>query len=266
MKSERFHSLTPARDISSLVASMGSSTSRTRSTAGNWYTVRNLSAAETEIMLYDEIGQGGTTASDFIRELQDIKAQRITLRVNSPGGEVFDGIAIFNAIRRHPAHVTAYVDGVAASAASFIAMAGDKVVMSPHAELFIHDAHGLTLGNASDMRQMADMLDKSSDNIAGIYAARAGGTVEDWRQKMRAETWYTDHDAVAAGLADEIDGVTPQNRVQPTTTRNEAPPAAVVEPVVITEPEPVQEPVVVDFHRVLEEIEEDAALGIFAVA
>jgi len=242
---------------------MGSATSRTRSTAGNWYTVRNLSAAETEIMLYDEIGQGGVSASDFIRELQDIKAQRITLRLNSPGGEVFDGIAIFNAIRRHPAHVTAYVDGIAASAASFIAMAGDRVVMSPHAELFIHDAHGLTLGNAEDMRQMADMLDKSSDNIAGIYAARAGGTVAEWRQKMRDETWYTDQDAVDAGLADEIDGVTPQNRVPTTITRNEAPPATA--DAVTTDPEPEKEPEPFDFHALIQGAVEDVQ-DVFAVA
>lgn len=236
----------------------------------SWYSIRNISASEAEILLYDEIGMWGITASDFIHDLQAIKASQINLRINSPGGEVFDAIAIYNALRRHSASVTTFVDGIAASAASFIAMAGDRVVMSPHAELFIHDAHGLTLGNATDMRQMADMLDKSSDNIAAIYAARAGGEVEEWRDKMRAETWFSDQEAVDAGLADEIDGQQVENRA-PRAPRNEVPtptvePPVAEEPVAEPEPEPaVITPIPVDFGRLFQElVEQDDA--IFALA
>ena len=156
---------------------------------------------------------GGLTLHDvdeLIRELADIKAARVSLRVNSPGGDVFDGIAIFNAIRRHKAYFTAYIDGIGASAASWIPLAADKVVMSPHSQLFIHDASGFAWGNAADMRKLADELDRLSDEIASMYAARAGGDVAEWRDRMRAETWFSDSEAVAAGLADEIDGQDPE--------------------------------------------------------
>jgi ATP-dependent protease ClpP protease subunit len=96
------------------------------------------------------------------------------------------------------------VDGVAASAASFIAMAGDSIKMAPQSMMMIHDAAGLVIGNADDMREMAALLEKTSDNIAAVYAQRAKGTQEDWRAAMKAETWYTDQEAVDAGLADEI--------------------------------------------------------------
>ncbi|MGV9779791.1 head maturation protease, ClpP-related, partial [Streptosporangium sp. NPDC003464] len=128
----------------------------------------------------------------------------MTLRVNSPGGDVFDGIAIMNTLRSHPARVTTHVDSLAASIASVIAMAGDRIVMQPHSQMMIHDAAGMCIGNATDMHEMAAMLDRQSDNIAAVYAERAGGTVADWRERMRAETWLSAEEAVAAGLADEV--------------------------------------------------------------
>ncbi|MBH1939135.1 Clp protease ClpP, partial [Streptomyces sp. AV19] len=88
--------------------------------------------------------------------------------------------------------------------ASVIAMAGDRIVMQPHSQMMIHDGSGLCVGNAADMRDMADLLDRQSDNIAGIYAERAGGTVKQWRTRMLAETWYSAQEAVEAGLADEV--------------------------------------------------------------
>src|SRR5690606_8034659 len=104
---------------------------------------------------------------------------------------------------QHQAHVTVIVDSLAASIASVIAMAGDRVVMAKNATMMIHDGHGLSIGNAADMREMADLLDKVSDNIASVYAERAGGDVAEWRERMRAETWYSADEAVSAGLADE---------------------------------------------------------------
>ncbi|MCG0065028.1 Clp protease ClpP [Streptomyces tricolor] len=174
--------------------------------ARSWYRISNAASAdEAEVMLYDEVGGWlGATADEFINDLRGITAPNILLRVNSPGGQVYEGIAIANALRSHPAQVTVQVDGIAASIASVIAMAGDRVRMMPNAMLMLHDASGLTFGNAADHRETAELLDKISGNIADAYAARAGGTRDEWRQVMVQETWYTAEEAVAAGLADEV--------------------------------------------------------------
>ncbi|MEV7154906.1 head maturation protease, ClpP-related [Streptomyces misionensis] len=173
--------------------------------ARSWYRITNAASDEAEVMLYDEIGGWlGATADEFIADLKGITAKNMRVRVNSPGGSVFEGIAIANALRSHPSTVTVQVDGIAASIASVIAMAGDKVVMQPQSMLMVHDASGMCFGNAADMGEMGSLLDKISDNIADAYAARAGGTRDDWRQTMRAETWYTADEAVKAGLADEV--------------------------------------------------------------
>ncbi|MFI1728189.1 head maturation protease, ClpP-related [Streptomyces acidicola] len=171
----------------------------------SWYRITNAADSdEAEVMLYDEVGGWfGATADQFIADLRGITAPSLRVRINSPGGSVFEGIAIANALRSHPANVTVQVDGIAASIASVIAMAGDRIEMAPNTMLMIHDASGVCLGNASDMEEMAELLDLISDNIADAYAARAGGTREQWRARMRAETWYLPEDAVEAGLADE---------------------------------------------------------------
>lgn len=172
--------------------------------AADWYRIRNLGENEAEVVIYDEIGWFGVSAQQFIRELRDITASKITLRVNSPGGEVYDGIAIYNLLRSHPAHVTTYVDGIAASIASVIALAGDKVIMQPHSQLMVHDPWAMCIGNASDMEDMAARLGKHADDIAAVYAERAGGTVAEWRERMSAEMWLSAEEAVAVGLADEV--------------------------------------------------------------
>ncbi|MEV0584099.1 head maturation protease, ClpP-related [Nonomuraea sp. NPDC050310] len=175
-----------------------------RSGVSDWYRIRNLADDTAEVVIYDEISWWGVSAQQFLKELRDISASQITLRLNSPGGDVFDGIAIYNLLRSHPAQVTTYVDSLAASIASVIALAGDKVVMQPHSQFMIHDAWGMCIGNAADMTEMATQLGRHSDNIAAIYADKAGGTVAEWRERMTAETWFTADEAVAAGLADEV--------------------------------------------------------------
>lgn len=179
-------------------------TPRTDPTA--WYEIRNATDAdEAEVLLYDGIGGWmGVWADEFVDELAGITAPRIALRLNSPGGSVFEGVAVANALRAHPASVTVYVDGIAASIASIIALAGDKLVMRPQTQLMIHDASSLTIGNAAEMREMAGLLDRQSDNLADAYAEKAGGTRDEWRARMQAETWYTAQEAVDAGLADEV--------------------------------------------------------------
>jgi len=157
----------------------------------------------TEMLVYDEIGYWGVTARDVIDALAQVATPALTVRINSPGGDVFDGIAIYNALRGHPAAVNVVVDSLAASAASFIAMAGDTITMNNASQMMIHDASGFVYGNAADMEQMRGLLDRVSDTIASIYADRAGNDVADWRALMRAETWFNGAEAVAAGLADE---------------------------------------------------------------
>jgi ATP-dependent protease ClpP protease subunit len=170
-----------------------------------WYSVTNATANEAELMLYDDIGGWyGTYAEDFDADLKAITAPKLTVRLNSPGGSVFEGMAIASMLRSHPADITVRVDGIAASIASVIAMAGDRVVMMPGATMMIHDASGVCLGDAAEMAKMAELLDLLSDNIADIYAARAGGTRDEWRERMRAESWYLAQEAVDAGLADEV--------------------------------------------------------------
>lgn len=171
-----------------------------------WYKITNLAADTAEVAIYDEIGMWGVTASDFMAELAGASVKNLTLRINSPGGDVFDGLAILNSIRSHPANVHVIVDGLAASAASFIAMAGDKVEMAPNSMMMIHEASGLCMGTAGDMRDLADLLDKTSANIASIYASRSGRGPEEHRKAMQAETWYSDQEAVDAGLADAVIG------------------------------------------------------------
>ena len=168
--------------------------------------IKNLTPREAEVYLFDEIGYWGDTAGDVVDTLRDLDVDHIAVKINSPGGDVFDGIAIMNILKSHPAKVTTIVEGLAASAASFIAVgAGDEVVMMPHSQLMIHDAWGMSMGNAEDMMRCAEELNRASDNLASIYQAKAGGDVGDWRDAMREESWFSADEAVEAGLADRVE-------------------------------------------------------------
>lgn len=179
-----------------------------------WFRIENAYVAETSdeevtpVYIYDEIGDSwwgeSTGSSEFIKLLGGITTPRIELHLNSPGGDIFDGVAIYNALKAHPAKVTVVVDALAASAASFIAQAGDEVIMTKAATMMIHDGSAFAWGNASDMRATADILDKLSNTVAEIYSDRAGQSIEFWRALMVEETWYNSHEAVDAGLADKI--------------------------------------------------------------
>lgn len=185
-----------------------------RAGGGPWYRIGAADAetSRTKIYLYGEIGGwwDGIDANQFVRDLDAVGDGGIDLHINSGGGSVFDGIAIYAALKNHASDVTARVDSLAASAASFIAMAGDSIEIEKPGRMMIHDAQGLALGNAGDLRTMADLLDELSGTIAEIYADRAGGTAADWRAEMLADNglgrWYTASQAVDAGLADKIVG------------------------------------------------------------
>lgn len=174
----------------------------------DWFRITDQADGQpARLDLYDEIGFWGVNASDFSAQLNAVSADRIEVHVNSPGGDVFDGIAILNLLRSHPAPVDVVIDGIAASAASFIAMAGETVTMMPNSQLMIHDASGLCIGNQQDMADMAKLLNLMSDNIASVYATRTGTDASQWRDAMRAETWYSADEAVEAGLADKVGAI-----------------------------------------------------------
>jgi ATP-dependent Clp endopeptidase proteolytic subunit ClpP len=163
-------------------------------------------AKGTEILLYDEIGFFGTDSSDFVNELKDKHkaGTPLSVRINSPGGSVLDGIAIYNAIARIEDDVTVHIDGVAASIASYIAMAGDKLVMASNAFLMIHNPLSLAGGDSEDLRRSADLLDSMRDTIANAYIAKTGKDTDEIINLMSEETWFTAQEAKDMGFADEI--------------------------------------------------------------
>lgn len=180
---------------------------RLRSTmarSGKWYDISNTADGVAVVRIYDEISWWGVSADVLASEIAQITAGTIEVQINSPGGNVFDGLAIYNALRLHPARVVTRVDGLAASAASAIAQAGDHRIMVSSSQMMIHEAWGACVGNAADMLDMAALLDQQNAVLAELYAERSGGDVEAFRAAMSAETWYTAQAAVDAGLADEV--------------------------------------------------------------
>lgn len=164
-----------------------------------------------ELLIFDVIGRDfwsgeGVTATDVVNFLaeQDEDAE-IHVRINSPGGSAFDGTAIYNALARDPRQVVIHIDGLAASAASLVAMAGDEIRMAENALLMIHGASGLTIGTAVDHEDMAAMLHKVDNALAGTYSARTGAKRDDVETWMNEETWMSSDEALDRGFADVID-------------------------------------------------------------
>ena len=167
--------------------------------------IRAQDDGPTLMHLYDEIGWFGVQAADVVEALAGIKGD-VEVHLNSPGGSIFDGLAIYATFRQHPGTVSMVVDGLAASAASFIAMAAapGKLQVTPNGTMMIHEGSGICFGDAKDMADMAEVLDEASENIASIYAARAGKSAAEYRALMKAETWAVGKKAVALGLADSV--------------------------------------------------------------
>lgn len=162
------------------------------------------------IRLYGPIdswgGDFGVSAAEFAEVLDGLPngVEEIRLHLNSPGGDVWEGVAVHNALVSHPAKVVTVVEGLAASIASVVALAGDEVLTAPTSNWMVHSAWAATIGDADDLRETADLLDKVSDQLAALYARRAGGTAARWRALMKAETWFDADEAVAAGLAHRL--------------------------------------------------------------
>lgn len=157
-----------------------------------------------EILIYGDIGWENT-ARIVMEQLKDFNGEPVQIRINSGGGDVYEGIAILNALRSYEGEITTVVESLAASAASFIAVgAGGRVEIRPNAELMIHRAWTFADGNSEDMARTISDLDRQDVKIAGIYAERAGGESDDWLALMSSETWYSAQEALDAGLVDEI--------------------------------------------------------------
>lgn len=168
-----------------------------------WYTI-TAKADISEIWLYDEIGFYGIGAKEFIADLNAVHSPKIALHINSPGGEVFEGNAIYNALKRHAATVTTYIDGLAASIASVIALAGEQVIIAANGLVMLHNPSGLVMGTADDMRRTAGVLDKIRDTMVGVYAGKSGKTEADIKAILDSETWYSADEAKDAGFVDVI--------------------------------------------------------------
>ena len=185
---------------------MAASGTTTKTNNQSWYSIKAKANDTAEISIYDEIGFWGVTAQSFSKDLKALgnNLKQINLHIHSPGGDVFDGIAIYNLLKNHPANVTVYIDGLAASMASVIAMAGNEVIMPENAMMMIHKPWGIQGGDAEDMRKYADLLDKVENTLIPAYANKTGKTPEELAEMLSAETWLTAKECVEQGFADKL--------------------------------------------------------------
>jgi ATP-dependent Clp endopeptidase proteolytic subunit ClpP len=173
------------------------------------FEIKNKTETSADILLYDEIGEsmwgGGISAKAFSDELKKLpnSIKQINLRINSPGGSVFDGMAIYQRLKEHPAKVTAYVDGISASIASVIMMAADEIVMGDGALVMIHKPLTGIYGNANELEKTIDILDKIENQMVSIYAKRTGASRIEISKMLSEETWFNSVEAVDFKLADK---------------------------------------------------------------
>jgi ATP-dependent Clp endopeptidase proteolytic subunit ClpP len=171
-----------------------------------WYALSaRAEIRQTEISIFDEIGYYGVSAKQFIGDLKRVPADHeIVLKIHSPGGEVFDGNAIFNALKRHPGGVTVQIEGLAASMATVISLAGAPVKMAANGFYMIHNPWGVAMGDADEMRDQAALLEKIREGMIAAYASKSGQEPEQIAAWMDAETWFSAEEAQAAGFVDEV--------------------------------------------------------------
>jgi len=170
-----------------------------------WYRLR-AARKTAELLIYDEIGAWGKTSTSLLNELAALgDLSTINVRINSPGGDIFEAWAMHNALTRHPAQVITHIDGLCASAATFVALAGDEVRMADNAMFMIHEPWTVAGGDAEVMQKQADLLDTLAEQIVNLYARKTGADPASIREWMQAETWYTAEQALAAGFIDAVD-------------------------------------------------------------
>lgn len=172
-----------------------------------WFSIgakANGDKKSADIHIFDRIGSWDFSAKAFINALKQLDVEHINLHINSPGGYVFDGVAIQNSLRHHKAAVTVHIDGLAASTASVIALAGDEIRIADNAYVMIHNPVSMVYGEAKDMVKEAEVLNKISDGIAGDYSRKMGISIDDARELMDEETWYLGQEAIDSGFADTL--------------------------------------------------------------
>jgi ATP-dependent Clp endopeptidase proteolytic subunit ClpP len=169
-----------------------------------WYKIKNKSSEVSDVYLFNDIGTFGITAQSFIDEIKQYEDRELNIHINSLGGEVFEGMAIYSIIQRRTSKTTVYIEGIAASIASVIALAADEVIMSENSLLMIHNAWGGTQGEAKDMRKQAEILDKITNEIAEVYVKKTKIPYNEIVEMMDEETWLTAEEAVALGFVDSI--------------------------------------------------------------
>lgn len=195
---------------------------KNRAVNARTFAVNAKAADEAEILLYDVIVAdeleaewfGGVAPKTFVEAVRKIDAKTIHLRINSPGGSVFAATAMKQALNEHPARIVVHIDGVAASAATDVMLAGDEIIMGRGAMMMIHNAWAFAMGNASELRKTADLLEKVDGNLADAYAGRSTAERDQIVAWMAEETWFTADEAVAAGLADSVADEEPKSRAR----------------------------------------------------
>jgi ATP-dependent Clp endopeptidase proteolytic subunit ClpP len=170
-----------------------------------FYAMEKTGDDETTIHLYDEVGAFGAGSKDFLADLAKLEGQHIHLRINSPGGSVVEGTAIYNSLRRHKGGVTVHIDALAASMASVIAMAGAPVYIADNALMMIHNPWTVSMGDSDQLRREADLLDKLKSTLVNAYKRKSGLDEEEIEEMMNKETWLDAVEAVALGFADAIE-------------------------------------------------------------
>ena len=156
------------------------------------------------VSIHDDIGGWGVSAKMFLDELRKVAAPEVNVEINSPGGDVFAGLAIYNGLRNSGKKVNVKVLGIAASAASLVAMTGDTIEMPENTFMMIHNPWTFAAGDADDLREQADLLDKIGDSLTSTYARRTGKSAEEIQTLLAAETWFTAQEAVDAGFATAV--------------------------------------------------------------
>jgi ATP-dependent Clp endopeptidase proteolytic subunit ClpP len=169
-----------------------------------WYNIQNKAGKPADVYIFDEIGTYGITAQEFITDIKDLKDTPINLRINSLGGDVFDGMAMYNVIKRREAKTTVYIEGIAASIATIISLGADEVVMAENSLFMIHNAWGGTMGEAKDMRKTAETLEKITGELTDIYRKKTGLSYDALAEMMDEETWLNANEALEMGFIDTI--------------------------------------------------------------
>lgn len=177
----------------------------------DWYEVKAQSDDEAEILIYDVIGWPFNDAAELVRTLAEMKQQKIVVRINSPGGDVFDAMSLFNAIQSHKSKIVTRIESLAASAASFVALAGKEVQSYKNAMIMIHSPWAYVAGNQHELRDVADILGKIEENMVDIYSSNSNVGKKEIREMLKAETWLTAKEASERGFVDTIiDGKAPK--------------------------------------------------------